>query len=656
MDAGETNDYALTYRVGDDAPEHPWAMYLATPDGRYRYLAFDLDTKKGNAPYDAGRLSHWLDELNIPHLVCVSGPKGGRHLWIAIDDPGADPGLVATIAHLASQLLRSLDVNPLVNPATGCVRPPYTPHREGGRSEPQGDLAVLAQPVNADQLLQLRAFLVDAGASLAPAKVSLVKGMAHDTDGHPHLIGAKRDVSSRMQELLNAPPAEDTSRTLAAVLVGCARARWRYADVQALAEHSPAFEHARTRPGPGDTRYPRSRPQAEATLTAEWSRAVYFAAQNPPTDDVEDPGFTDRAGEVSRAVSAVQSAADAHPGRWGLAGASRAHRGAQGRPSHRAVLDAVCLYIVQAARLDVEVSSRRLSEDTAYGRTSCDSALIALSTPDIEGDPESAWLVKVADTNGVHGARYRLSKRFSTETENLKWAQAAMRPAPIHPSPHTLRTWWITHLSTHLATLTHDVFAAPHSLGRTAGRVFAQLPQDGATSVPQLARAAGLSDSQTRRAIRRLHGAGLAGRSRDGWSRKALERRDEVAQQLGVAGYLVHRAWRYSVERARWAAWCEEVAWLRRRRKPRRGSRHGRAPGNVALFGTAPPRRRYSRDSAGVPDHRAELVFAAARVASPGDEVWQLGPWSPTQLVSDAINEIRSRLAVPDAVLLSPVG
>lgn len=643
VDMAELNSYSLTYELDEPAPAVPWAMNLAGDDRRYRFVCFDLDAKNGNAAYDASRLSYWLDELNVPHLVCISGPAGGRHVWIAVDDAGADAELVATIAHLAAQLLPSLDVNPLVNPATGCVRPPYTPHRRGGRSEPQGDVAVLEHRVDVEQLRGLRSFLVDAGASIAPARVSLVKGMAHDGAGHPHLIGAKRDVSARVRELINAAPDDDTSRTLAAVLVGCARARWRYTDVQAIAGHSPALEHARSRPGAGVARHLRTTHDAEKTLAAEWSRAVYFAAQNPPHYDVEDPEFVERAAAVSRAVSACQSLADTNPGRWGLDGASRAQRAAQGRPSHRAVLDAVCLYLVQAARVDVEVDTRRL-------------ALTALTAPDVEDDPESAWLVRVEDARGIHGARYRLSERFSTGTEEPEWAQAAMRPAPTQVPPAGLRTWWLNTLSSRLQVLAHDVFCAPGSLGRVAGRVYVRLPQEGSVELEQLQQLAGLTSSQLQRALRRLHGAGLAIRTRAGWARPVPDTRTGAAVVLGVDGYLVARVWRYNVERARWTAWCDEVTWLKRRRKPRRGSRHGRAPGNVALFGSAPPRRRYTRTAAGRPDHRAELLLAAARIDPPVKGGWENAVWSPAVWATDAMNEVRAAVTADAPSSMTELG
>ncbi|MCD5348431.1 helix-turn-helix domain-containing protein [Agromyces sp. S2-1-8] len=650
VDAEGSNDYWLTHCVDEDAPTTPWAMNLAGADGRYRYVCFDLDAKNGNAAYDASRLSYWLDELNVPHLVCISGPTGGRHVWIAVDDAGADAELVATIAHLAAQLLPSLDVNPLVNPATGCVRPPYTPHRRGGRSEPQGDVAVLEHQVDVDQLLELRTFLVDAGASIAPAPVSLVKGMAHDGAGHPHLVGAKRDVSARIRELINAAPDDDTSRTLAAVLVGCARARWRYTDVQAIAEHSPALEHARSRPGAAGARHPRTIHDSEKTLAAEWSRAVFFAAQNPPEFDVEDPEFVARAIAVSRAVGACQSLADTNPGRWGLDGASRAQRGAQGRPSHRAVLDAVCLYLVQAARADVEVDTRRLSADTGYGREACRLALAALTAPDVEDDAESAWLVRVEDAHGIHGARFRLSERFSTEAGEPEWAQAAMRPAPTAAPAAALRTWWINTLSSHLQALAHDVFAAPGSLGRTAGRAYAHLPEEGTAEPEQVQQTAGLTRPQLQRALRRLHRAGLATRTPAGWARPEPDARTAAAVELGVDGFLLERAWRYDLERARWTAWCDEVTWLKRRRKPRRGSRHGRGPGDVALFGSARPRRRYARTPDGRPDHRAELALAATRVDLPAEQSWRTRPWTAAHLASDTLNEIRAAATEPDRV------
>ncbi|MBT2519073.1 hypothetical protein J7E29_16650 [Streptomyces sp. ISL-90] len=613
VDVDGANDYALTHRVEDDAPASPWAMNLADPSGRYRYLCFDLDAKNGNAAYDAGRLSHWLDELNIDHLVCVSGPSGGRHVWISLEE-SAPAELAGTIAHLASQLLPSLDTTPLCNPATGCVRPPYTPHRRGGRSEPQGPIDVLLEHgVDVDALDALQAFLVDAGATIAPPPQSLVKGMAHDSEGHPYLIGAKRAVSTRIRELLNLAPDDDTSRTQGAVLAGCARARWRYADVLALLDTSPALEHARSRPGIAGRRTPRPHTAAVKLLEADWARAVYYVAQNPLEYDGEDEEFAARMAATSAAVAACQERADASPGRWGLDAASRAQRAAQGRYSHRAVLDAVCLYLAQAAREAVEVDSRRLSADTGYGRETCRLALLALSTPDTEGDVESAWLVRVADARGVHGARYRLSERFSTGTDEPEWAQAAMRPSPSTAPADAQRTWWINRLGTRLQLLAHDTFAAPGSLGRTAGRAYLHLPEEGVAELAQLSTAAGMTYSQLHRALRRLHSAGLASRSKAGWHRSPIDIRDHVAIALGVDGYLLERGTRYDVERGVWAWWSAECTWMRKRHKKRRGRR---ASTGIALFAQndRPDFTRYPRSRTGNPDHAQARALVEAGI------------------------------------------
>lgn len=615
VDADGTNDYWLTHRVDDDAPATPWAMNLTTPDGRYRYLSFDLDAKNGNAAYDAGRLSHWLDELNIDHLVCVSGPTGGRHVWLSLDEHGAPAEIVGTIAHLASQLLPSLDTTPLRNPATGSVRPPFTPHRRGGRSEPQSPVDVLlAHTVGPDELAALEAFLVDAGATVAPVPQSLVKGMAHDSEGRPYLIGAKRDISARIRELLNAAPADDTSRTQGAVLVGCARARWRYADVAALLDVSPALEHARSRPAPGG-RLPRPRAASEKLLEADWTRAVYYAAHNPLEHDGDDEEFVERAIAASAAVAACQERADASPGRWGLDAASRAQRASQGRYSHRAVLDAACLYLVQAARSDVEVDIRRLSAETGYGREACRLALLALSTPDTEGDVESSWLVRVADAHDVHGARFRLSERFSTGRVGPEWSQAAMRPSPQAAPADAQRTWWINRLASKLHLLAQDTFAAPGSLGRTAGRAYASLPEEGAADISELSAAAGMTAHQVRRALHRLHQAGLAERGKSGWHRSTTIMTGIVAIAIGVDGYVLERSTRYDIERGVWAWWSAECAWMRKRRKKRRGRR---APTGVALFSQndRPDYTKYPRSPTGRPDHAQARALVEAGILS----------------------------------------
>jgi hypothetical protein len=128
------NCYPAVCSVVGAAPPVPWAVLLADDAGDFRLLCFDLDAGHGSdVEADAARLQELLTRVGIDHVVCVSGPTGGRHVWLGLAEP-ASAAQVATLARSASMRFDSLDIAPLCNPATGCVRPPGAPHRLGGRS------------------------------------------------------------------------------------------------------------------------------------------------------------------------------------------------------------------------------------------------------------------------------------------------------------------------------------------------------------------------------------------------------------------------------------------------------------------------------------------------------------------------------------------
>jgi hypothetical protein len=265
----------------------------------------------------------------------------------------------------------------------------------------------------------------------------------------------------------------------------------------------------------------------------------------------------------------------------------------------------VCLYLVQSASPTVEVDTRRLAADTGYGRESCRLALVALSTP--TSDAESSWIVKTVDAEGKHGARFRLSTRY-TGSASRDWAQAVTRPPNLE-----LRTWWINELGSSLSTLANDIFAAPHSIGRIAGRVMHALGTSESADVVSVARRAGLSPGQARRALHRLAGASLAVRTAGGWGSGTEEDLQKAAVELDVDGYLDGRAAEYAAERGAWAWWQAEHRWLSARQKRRKGRRGGTG---LALFAQSErldfpvyPRRSNKR-----PDHRTakQLVKAGA--------------------------------------------
>lgn len=555
------NKYDRTWPLAESAPSTTWAMFLADEDLRFHYLGFDFDVTEGNAARDSDRMSYWLDELNIPHLTCVSGASGGRHIWVHLDEP-ADAAIVRELTLLTKDLLPSLDTKPMLNPAAGCLRPPYAPHRVAGHSQPTGLLTTLTDhAAGEDAVPALIEMLRDLGAELPPVNTALPHGVVFDEGGHPRIRGPKRSLSARMDAILHGPAGNDASHTLAHVLIGCANARWSYSDITALAATAPSFEHARTR-RVGGSRVPRTPAQTTKVLTAAWKYAVTFVATNPRSTFIDDPEYRQRMADVLVMVERARERADALPGRW-----VTHNRRVQGSHAQRAVLDALCLYMLQSSRPVVEADVRRLSADTGYGRTSVHTALQALAAT---GDGP-AWIQKVGEAEGVNAQRYRLHERFSTGEEAPDRTQARMRAItePSHPRTQAL----IREIGHRLQLLAHDVFCAPGSLGRVSGLLFASLSEEGAVTFPELVQRTGLDPDKARRRLLALAGEGLVVRDDGRWRRHSPTARDFVARRLSVNGYLAERRERYELERKVWAWWQAEVTWMDRRGKHRKGKR-----------------------------------------------------------------------------------
>lgn len=554
------NEYDRLWPLAESAPTTTWAMLLADDDLRYRYLCFDFDTNSGNARRDAERMAYWLSELNVPHLLCISGPSGGRHIWVRLLEP-EDAHAVREVALLAKSLLPSLDPQPLLNPAAGCVRPPYAPHRTSGYSNPVGDHGAISEHSAPDGFLdQLHVLLGDLGAELPAPQTALPHGITVDEDGQLRLRGARRPLSMKMEAVLHGPAGTDTSHTLARVLIACADARWGYRDIAELLPTAPSLEHARTR-RIGDRRVARTTQQVTKVLTAAWRYAVAFVASNPRKTAGDDAGYRDRVSTVTAAVQKALARADALPGLWAT------HNGrVGGTHSQRAVLDALCLYMLQSAQHVVEADVRRLAADTGYGRTTVHTALRALA----QDDMTSPWIERVGEPEGPHAQRYRLHPRFSTEELRQDRTQARMR---ANHDLHPLYRATIREIGTRLELLAHDVFAAPRSLGRTNGLLYKLTPENGVSSTSELTLRSGVSPEMIRRRLSQLSAAGLISREDGGWRRLSPTVRDFVARRLDVDGYLAERRRRYDEERLIWAWWQAEITWMEKKAKHRRGRR-----------------------------------------------------------------------------------
>lgn len=584
-DGHPLNSYPLVHPVAGARPWTPWAVHLADADGRYRLLCADLDAKASSetAAVDATRLVGLLAELGIPHLVCASGPMGGRHVWIGLLE-SLDAEVVRALAHLLKAWLPSLDVAPLVNPTSGCVRPPGAPHRLGGSSRViAGSAAVLTDPaVTTEQVHALMVRLAEYVQPSTPAQAGRRRPVAV-VDGLPFLPGPKRPLSASCRALLDATPTGDLSAVLWRVLCGAAAARWRYADVAALAD-APGLEHARTlRAGPDRAPRPNRGPASPAAvLRRQWTRAVNAIADLAPGQEGMDASFDTRAEVVTGIVRTVQRRADATPGRWGRSRAGLAQR---------RVLDALSLFHLQGVRADeVEADIRRVALTCGLDRETARRSLLALAA--------DGWIARAREAAGRRGARWTIDPGGGVHTRvSTTLSQADPRPAGTGPA---LRLALLDELADRLHTSAHDAFAPRGGLGLAAGSLYGRLREPLDPLV--CAQLQGWSIEQTTGVLEHLNGAGLIEETGRCWQRTATEHLDAAATEFGTEGLELRRADQYALERALWAWWCAELDEMcLARRRP------GCLPLRQGGLWTPHPRCR---------DGRAD--FAAARHALQG--------------------------------------
>ena len=553
-DGRPVNAYPRLHPISGAPPATPWAVHLADADGRFRLLCADLDAKTSPAAAtrDAQRFSGLLAELGVPHLVCASGPTGGRHVWIALRE-SVDAELVGALARLLKAWLPSLDLAPLVNPVSGCVRPPGAPHRLGGTSRViAGTVSVLTRPtVTADQVRSLVGRLVQHVNDAKPVTPRGVRPVA-ESGGMPFLRGTRRGLSPSCRALVDTAPTGDLSTVLWRILCGAAAAHWHYADVQALL-NSPGLEHARTiRSGSTRTPRPATGPASPAAvLRRQWKRAVHGMAtsQPAPTRPGEDITFDVRSELVTAIVRTVQGRADATPGRWG---------GSRAGLAQRRVLDALCLFHLQAVRADeVEADIRRLALTCGLDRETVRRSLLTLAA--------DGWITRTHPSVGCRGARWTVDPGGAIQTRiNQVLSQADPRPTGTGPA---LRTVLVGELFDRLQASTHDAFAPAGGLGLEAGSLYGRICE--LLGTVDGARLMGWTMDKMTMLLGRLASEGLIVRRGSFWLRANPEHLDRIAVEQGTNGRHQQRADRYAAERAAWAWWQAELGTMRASRLAR---------------------------------------------------------------------------------------
>jgi len=542
------NTYTRRARTAGARPDAPWAVYLTDQTGGFRLLAFDFDAAKGDPAADAATLCGWLEHAGLPHLLTRSGPTGGRHVWLALAE-AVDAGTVDTLARLVRARLPSLDIAPLSNPVTGCVRPPGAPHRDGGSSTVlTGDLSALTVPtVAAADVTRLVEVLADGQRPDPVAPLDPAAALLTDRAGRLYLPGVRQQLPVSSAQALQVDAAAvdantvDASPVLRRVLVGAVAARWRCADIAALVARSPGLEHVRSQgQGPGVARRVRSPGEGRAVLARQWDRAVRWVATHPRASNLEDPTFEPRAAALAALVEATQTRADAAAGRWA----------GPGGPADRRVLDALCVLSLQAVSAVVEADIRRLGLVCGIGRETARTALLRLS--------RDGWVTRHSPADGPRAASWILNGALSTVIDVPGRSQADSRP----PGAGTAeRNRWLTLLRTRLGAAAHDVFTPAGGLGHATGQLYATLTSLPASS-SQLAHQLGYSPADTGIRLGLLRAVRLARLTSKGWSVVRVDRRDAAALRLGVAGRLADRVRRYALEREAFAWWTDELTWM----------------------------------------------------------------------------------------------
>lgn len=563
--------------IGAHPPAGPFAMYLADHTG-FRFLAFDLDAGKTTTEQlqqDLLYLCHALDEAGLVFLIAASGPSGGRHVWVPVNDPsgqGLHAHTVRGIARAAQHHCPSLDISALLNPSHGCLRPPGAPHRHGGHSQllfPTFPDIAEAYCSAANHLTKFDTLAQKLGPP-PPEEDEVLGGGLIDTHTW-RLIGRKRPLPQSTAALLEQTPI-DASAHLARIFTGLALARWSRADVIDLVEHhphAPGLEHLRTQGTNGAGRRRRGPSEQRAVLHRQWARIVHFASRAPRREQT-----THDTPEVKALVERVAHIyATTRQGSWWRP---------QAGPSDRKALLYVAAMALTALTDTVEVDCRRLADATGMTPSTASRALRRLI---LDGR-----LTLTQPGEGQRAHSYQLVCPSSWKVTQVRDAltQGGTQAIPA-PEP-TTREALLDGLTRRLDHAAHDVWSTTRNargLGRHRELTAAALI-DGpdALTLADIATYTGYTPTRT---LAHLHVLTRYGIIQPG-NRYSPRPYDPhaLATRLGTQGVRTRRLRRYQAERKAWAAWCEELARLR-------------APASLARSS----RPRYPRTHQGSPDHRA---------------------------------------------------
>jgi DNA-binding IscR family transcriptional regulator len=554
----DENSYPLFHQVGPTPPATPWALRLADAAGVYRLLCFDFDGKEAGdvspelmerAVDDCDELSALLHAQEVPHVVCQSSGTGGRHIWVAPRD-GAPADLVGALARAARARFRTLDHGMLCNPAEGAARPPLSPHRDGSTSTLlRGSLeALTARQATTAGLVGV----LEALEALRPAPRAQESAPSGPVNaGHRPHRRLSRQGEAHMGTI---DGGSNPSWTGFMCLLSAAVAGWTLRDVEHAVRTAPGMEHYRTKNTGRGGRRKRDPREAQARLERQWDKAQQYAALYRPLPAEHEPrDYTELIGIVD-SVEQLLTRLRVTPGRWTRTEAAH---------SQVSVLQAVAFLTLQTGKQVVAASIRDLALMTGLGRTTAATALHALQA--------AGFIQRVTGADQGNAAEWRLTPPLST-------GDGTVRSQPLNnPRPPTglfdRRAELIMVLENTLVDARHDLFTRA-GLGHLAGRTYALLRQHAALTVESAAVLLGMTARHMTTIMSRLRRHRLIISHVGGWARSRQDLRTQAARTVGVDGYLVDRAHRYSVERETWQWWLAELTTMNSSPKSRPRRQH----------------------------------------------------------------------------------
>lgn len=553
--------------ISKKEPASPWAMYLAW-DNSYQYLVFDIDNHTDNplqANSDLNKLQQVLDKHHIEYLVCSSSNNGGYHIWIALID-SISAQLARHLAFTASRIYPSLDPTCLLNPATGCVRPPLSPHWKKGKScIIYGNLNTLLTPtVTEQQILTLLDTLTSVSASMPTETEQTIQTNSSnhsDSDGMPYIPGVPQPLSHTAMTALRAPVTQhtDTSVRLYQITLSAVRNHWtynQYIDYIQSNTRAPGFTHAYTRRNAQSTRITRDTHGSNSMLQVVarmWRKAHTSIISSTTTYQGNDAAFIERSANTTRIIEEIIA--------WNM---TRTLTGT-GQATDQRVLNTISLYALQAHQLTIQADIRRVALACGISRQAASNSLRRLIAQNIISLTAPAT-GRQAHAYTIHPIKNKTNTSLTTsECINLDTSEYAPTPATLTTIRHSL----LSMLTNWLKITSHDA-CTYHGIGIKNGNKLATQHLDNPVNPTYL---------------------------------------DQLAHQLGCAGITATREATYTLERALWAWWTQELTYLTAPAATRTGRATVKQHDTISQL----TQRRYPRPTAHTPNYqRAKQLLTRA--------------------------------------------